>query len=372
MSVINQLLIDLEKRRASGAERGALPDHVRALPQVKDPARPWRIAGIVALCATSAAALAFSLTGLRAPERAGASTPPAVTAGVPAARESAAAPADLVWNSLSRMSLELSSVPAEPVASPAARVVAADAVVGAPARVAGAAPGPKAPLQAEPDPATAPARGAAAKPPVVLAQAPGEIEKNTRKPTPRDLAEADYARGTTQLQQGRPAEAREAFESALRQYPQHHAARQALFGLLMEARQHAEAERLLQDGLKLSPAQTGFAMALARMQVERGDGGAGVDTLMRSLEHARSSPDYLGLLAALLQRQQRHGEAVEQFQAALRLRPQNGVWLLGLGVSLQTLGRNADAQEAYQRAKQSGSLNPELQAFADQRLRQLQ
>ena len=33
MSVINQLLLDLEKRRASGAERSVLPDHVRALPE---------------------------------------------------------------------------------------------------------------------------------------------------------------------------------------------------------------------------------------------------------------------------------------------------------------------------------------------------
>ena len=32
MSVINQVLLDLEKRRASAAERGVLPNHVRALP----------------------------------------------------------------------------------------------------------------------------------------------------------------------------------------------------------------------------------------------------------------------------------------------------------------------------------------------------
>ena len=37
MSVINQLLLDLEKRRASGAERSALPNHVRALPAEQRP-----------------------------------------------------------------------------------------------------------------------------------------------------------------------------------------------------------------------------------------------------------------------------------------------------------------------------------------------
>jgi MSHA biogenesis protein MshN len=41
-------------------------------------------------------------------------------------------------------------------------------------------------------------------------------------------------------------------------------------------------------------------------------------------------------------------------------------------MSLQALNRGFEAQEAYRRAKTTNSLNPELTAFADQRLRQLQ
>ena len=73
-----------------------------------------------------------------------------------------------------------------------------------------------------------------------------------------------------------------------------------------------------------------------------------------------------------LQRQSRHQEAVEQYQAALRLAPGSGVWLMGLGISLQALNRTTESQEAFQRAKATNTLNPELQAFVDQRLRQLQ
>ena len=40
-------------------------------------------------------------------------------------------------------------------------------------------------------------------------------------------------------------------------------------------------------------------------------------------------------------------------------------------MSLQAVNRGAEAQEAYRRAK-AGNLTPELSAFADQRLRQLQ
>ncbi|HWI15375.1 MAG TPA: tetratricopeptide repeat protein, partial [Burkholderiales bacterium] len=76
--------------------------------------------------------------------------------------------------------------------------------------------------------------------------------------------------------------------------------------------------------------------------------------------------------AALLQRQQRHEEAIERFNAALRLRPQSGVWLMGLGISLQAVNRLSESQDAYRRAREASGLTPELQAFLDQRLRQMQ
>jgi MSHA biogenesis protein MshN len=60
------------------------------------------------------------------------------------------------------------------------------------------------------------------------------------------------------------------------------------------------------------------------------------------------------------------------YQAALALAPRSGVWLMGLGISLQALGRNSEAQIAFRRARASDMLTGELQAFVDQRLKQLQ
>jgi len=58
-----------------------------------------------------------------------------------------------------------------------------------------------------------------------------------------------------------------------------------------------------------------------------------------------------------------------QFQRALQLRGNTGLWLLGMGVSLEALGRRDQAQEAYRQAQGSGNLSAELQAFAEQKLR---
>jgi MSHA biogenesis protein MshN len=44
---------------------------------------------------------------------------------------------------------------------------------------------------------------------------------------------------------------------------------------------------------------------------------------------------------------------------------------MGLGMSLQAEKRNAEALEAFQRARASGTLSVELQAFVERRLQML-
>lgn len=76
-------------------------------------------------------------------------------------------------------------------------------------------------------------------------------------------------------------------------------------------------------------------------------------------------------MAALLQRQERHQEAVTYFQKALVLAPDNGVWLMGMGISLQALQRKEEARAVYQRALASNSLNAQLREFVQQKLKEL-
>ncbi|MGB9989588.1 tetratricopeptide repeat protein [Massilia sp. SM-13] len=178
-----------------------------------------------------------------------------------------------------------------------------------------------------------------------------------------------YRRGLAALQEGRVNEALASLEQAVLYYPRHDAARQTLIGLLIENRRTDEAIRHLQFGIGLDPRQVNMAMLLARLQLERG--GAAVDTLQRSLPYAGNNAEYRAFLAGALQHDQRHREAVEQYQAALRLQPHNGVWWMGLGISLQADKRNAEARDAFTRARATGALNPELQVFVERKLQQL-
>jgi MSHA biogenesis protein MshN len=44
---------------------------------------------------------------------------------------------------------------------------------------------------------------------------------------------------------------------------------------------------------------------------------------------------------------------------------------MGLGISLQAEKRNGEALDAFQRARASGGLSQELQAFVERRIQQL-
>jgi len=190
-----------------------------------------------------------------------------------------------------------------------------------------------------------------------------------RQETARQRAEGEYRRALVSLQEGRTLDTVASLEQALKYDPAHEAARQTLVGLLIEANRPDEAMRQLQLGLTLDPRQPAMAKLLARLQIERG--GNGIDTLTRTLPYAGNDPDYHAFLAAALARQQRHREAAEQYQLAVRAAPSNGVWWMGLGISLQAEKRNGEALDAFQRARASGGLSQELQGFVERRIQQL-
>lgn len=199
----------------------------------------------------------------------------------------------------------------------------------------------------------------------------GVVTKQIKEMTPQQQAENATRKAVAMVQQGRTKEAVDELTHALQLDPRHTAARQTLVGLLLEANRFGDAERKLQEGLAIAPEQPDLVMILARLQVERGDVRGGLASLERALPYASENADYQAFLAALLQREGRHREASAHYLLALRNAPQTGVWLMGLGISLQAENRLPEAREAFSRARTSNTLSPELQAFVEQRLKQL-
>jgi MSHA biogenesis protein MshN len=224
-------------------------------------------------------------------------------------------------------------------------------------------------------PATAPASAAA--PPAVVATVAEPVRPAApealavKSVNPQQSSENLYKNAAAHLQQGRDgAEAREMLRKSLEANPRNVAARQMLAGLLVESNNIDAAAALLQEGLKQSPEHGALSMSLARLQLERADVPGAILTLERGLPGADHA-DYYAFYAALLQRAGRNEAAVKHYLTALKTDPSMPTWLVGIGISLQAIGKDGDAVEAFQRARDTGRLAPTLAAFVDQRLGQL-
>lgn len=375
MSLINKMLQDLDAR---GGQPSAVADspEIRPVPPPERPF-PWlRVAllgGLVAVLGGSgylAWRIQQGAPSAAAPVALAQTAPAAAAAPAPAPVEAAsAAPAVAAAPAAA-------PAPAEPAAEPASVAAAQEVAPPQPqphrpppapaAKKEG--PAPRREAARAPAPRVAPAvpAKAAPKPPVVKTAKP---EPAGRVETTAQRAENGYRRALAGLEDGRVTEAIGHLEGALRADPRHEAARQTLVGLLIEAKRPDEAIRQLGAALALDPRQPAMAMLMARLQLERGS--PGIDTLMRTLPYAAGNGEYQAFLAGALAREGRHREAAEHYGVALRTAPQNGVWWMGLGISLQAEKRTAEALAAYQKARESGTLSPELQGFVDRKLKQL-
>ncbi len=211
---------------------------------------------------------------------------------------------------------------------------------------------------------------APARPPLI-AKATEQQLPSIKQMSRQQQADGEYNQAADLIQQGRGEAARPHLENALQLNPSHVQARLMLATLLLGSKRNAEAESLLQKGLQNDPTQARLALLLARIQVDRGALPQAVETLRKTLPSAEGQPDYQAFMAAILQRQNAHEEAVLHYQAALRQSPNAGVWWMGLGISLQALKRKDEARDAFKHAIDAGTLSAELQDYVKQRMKDL-
>ena len=268
-----------------------------------------------------------------------------------------------------QLSFELSSVPLSSSLKQDSGIPVSKPVVSAPSTVLKTGQAASAPAESRSKNAAPPSTATARR---ARTDARTSSDSSPMKQiSPAQQADAEFRKAVALMQQGRIADAIEGYESALRLDAGHDAARQALVALLLENKRSADAERVLQERLKNEPDHTGFTMLLARLQVDRGALDKATATLEKSLPYADTQADYLAFLAALLQRQGRHGEAIMQYKIVTQLAPGNGVWLMGYGISLQATQRNVDAKAAFQHALDTHTLSPDLQEFVQLKLKEL-
>jgi MSHA biogenesis protein MshN len=405
VSVINKMLQELDRRNATaGSETEQPPQQVRAI----SPARGgrewfWRMVAVLMLAAVGWVGwVAYQLQpgpalateqAFKAAEQAKKGqigkgqvptptktpTAAALQAPVPAPSQPVATPPAVAASAA--VPPQIQTIPpapkSEPVVTAAIPKPAAEKPAPSPETMKMAqsiqTPIAERPAAAPPEPKPAELRPVppVARPTPAPSTAKATVDKRDRAKPASELAEAQFRRAAVLLNQGRVSEAEEQLVGALLADPGHVRARQAYVSLLLEQQRSEAARRVLAEALAANPSQPTFALALARILAEQRDYPGALEVMERA-GPVSSNADFLALRGAVLQRMQRHPEAVDAYQASVRGAPQPGTTWVGYGISLEALGRRSDAATAYRRSLGAGGLTREVREYAEARIRALE
>lgn len=409
MSLINQMLRDLDRRGATeSAREPAAPAPVTPVPAATR--RGWRLLGLVPLLA--ALPLAYFLLPLP--------TPPVSPPGV----DVTLSHAELVEPAPSQAGSAGMAAPAPgdappaalsaPVARPDPAAVAARAAVDSGVPAPEPEPEPVLAPVPEPLPGTvlaSPFPGAAQLPPggerddLASRSRPGGIEPGrplamarqadllasaesstvrtpatlpaksgataVRRVTPEKVREsaADvYATALVQLDDGRLREAMVSLRHALTLNRGHAGARRMLAMLLLNDGERSRATELLEEGLVLDPEAAPLLALRVRLLLEQGEAAGAI----RLLEPRRAATiddlELLSLLGSAYQQTRQFDRAVEIYRLITARQPDNGRALAGLAIALDATGAGGEALPLYRAALASNALPAQVSEYARQRV----
>lgn len=196
----------------------------------------------------------------------------------------------------------------------------------------------------------------------------GVVDKTPRKPDPVERSKESYRDALALYRQGRLLDGNEHLRRALELDPRNVKARIYLATQYLGQGGRDEAEQLLAQGIELTPDNAKLAKFYARLLVAKGN----VDKALSVLEDAQpdvvQDPEYHAFMAALYQRLGRHEEAVTAYRRVVEVRPDSGVWWMGLAISLEAMGDDDVAIVAYRKALNGHAMTADLQRYASERI----
>lgn len=211
--------------------------------------------------------------------------------------------------------------------------------------------------------------------------APQEVAAPPRKPgvlkiETVDLSEPELAalaerKATTAMAKGQMREAQDNYYQVLVHDPHNQGAREQLAGLLYGEGRLTEASQVLEEGLRLDPAQADLRLLLARVAISGGDRQKALDWLTGYQPDLAANLDYYATWAGLAQELGQPAQASELYVKLLRQQLDQGRWWLGLGVAEDGQGHRQRALDAYGNAQLHGNLGEASTRWLEQRIAEL-
>ena len=373
MSLVNDMLCDLEERSARASEPLAGVRPVRRVPE-PTPSRPIVVASFFVLI--SGAAL-FGLNRHNAVE----TMPVAVVEPAQAAAAPAAVPDDAAIAILhrSRLDYRLSTTPAPRPPSPA-RAAPAPVAAEAPRVASGVSAVSEVTHSVESGAQSEAAGGPTGRRRVVRtgvdtgaeSETAGNDTGRTRVTRTRvDPAVRLRNAGLAALQRGHAVEAERHFRELVALDPSQSESHLLLHRALVAQSRRADAQAVLSAALEVSDEPARIASVLAHSLLNDGDGDAAQSLLEQYSGAGGADLEYVSLLAAVYERNGEYERAADSYVYLVSRRPEHGAWWIGLAIATDALGREGEARKAYERASRSRGLDPALARYATERLRSM-
>lgn len=209
-----------------------------------------------------------------------------------------------------------------------------------------------------------------------LAQAPLYANKTQKPTSPTPLTGKSHESNTQALYRQAQNSAsllmrKEILKDLLAIDLQNLAARNLLLQTLLKSNAAAELDIFLQESLQLFPNHLAFITTQAHRQIQRKQIAAAIATLERVDSSQINEPIYLSLLAASYRQQQQYQKAAAIYQKLTVIQPDKAEHWLGLGVCAENLHYNQTAIMAYRQALNINTLNSQVVDYIKQRLTSL-
>jgi Flp pilus assembly protein TadD len=192
-----------------------------------------------------------------------------------------------------------------------------------------------------------------------------------KSPVPQTLLTQQYQQAVSAAETGNYELAIQNLEYVIQANPSYNEARTSLAALLLDQGNAKRAKTIIDAGLALTPSYVPFIELKARLLSTAGNVDSALALLQTASPAISENPDYHAFIAALYERTNKNALAANIYRQLVDLNPSNGSWWFGLGISLEKLGHNKEASDAYTNALAKGNLNPESLAYLQNRLQTL-
>lgn len=198
-----------------------------------------------------------------------------------------------------------------------------------------------------------------------------QMEKRPRNESPATLAEKSFNKGVRQYKQGDFENSVQSLNRALELDPENGHARYLLASAYIQQDRTDLAMSLLSRSIKVLPENHKLKKLYAQILFHIGRQQEAVTVLRTRMPLINEAPEYHALLAGYLQNMQEHKQSAELYRSLVDIKPEQSLWWMGLGISLEALDKKAEALSAYEKAMQGGRLSNNLKRYVSQRIKLL-